>query len=117
MKGERMSAEEKQDTASSAGVCPRCNGLGWRAPDGPEGCARCDDTGRESPLSDAPTPAVGQLWWSLDPRDVVRKRTVEVEAVVGDFVYVRSFLRERPGRHSRIHSSRFDGKQYRLVAE
>lgn len=23
------------------GPCSRCQGVGWRAPDGPEGCARC----------------------------------------------------------------------------
>lgn len=27
-------------------ICERCNGVGWRAPDGPEGCARCGGTGK-----------------------------------------------------------------------
>jgi len=26
-------------------ACTRCNGLGWRAPDGPKGCDRCGGTG------------------------------------------------------------------------
>ena len=62
-----------------------------------------------------PDVRVGDLWRSLDPRDVARNRRVEVEAVKAEFVHVRSYLAGRLGRASRIHISRFDGQQFELL--
>ena len=59
--------------------------------------------------------AVGQVWRSLDPRDMQRKRTVEILDYDAEFVFVVSYLGYRRGRRSRIHRSRFDGVQYKRV--
>jgi hypothetical protein len=54
--------------------------------------------------------SVGQVWESCDPRD--NGRRVRVDMLSGPFVYVTNV---RTHRESRVHSSRFDGKQWKQV--
>jgi hypothetical protein len=62
---------------------------------------------------------VGQVWRELSQYGRGRNRHVRIEGISegGDFAYVESIIAGRIGRRSRIHVSRFDGRQYELARE